>query len=64
MAKRTLTWAPIFYSCLICSTYALGGQNAPPTSVKDHLRAYLSARSANGDFSGSVAVRRRDELIY
>jgi CubicO group peptidase (beta-lactamase class C family) len=51
-------------SLLFWSAHGVANQGAAATLVETRLHDYIAARAANGDFSGTVAVRRGGQLVY
>jgi CubicO group peptidase (beta-lactamase class C family) len=64
MLKQRGRWKGIVCLAIVCWVPGLRAQSVGTAAPEAQLHEYLTARAANGDFSGTVAVERQSKLIY
>ena len=62
--RQTCLWGGIGCLATICFAHRIRAQGAGTPALETRLHTYLAARAANGDFSGTVGVRRQGKAIY
>ena len=64
MFKQKTWWAVIAWLATAWFGPSLQAQTGAMTAPRAQVHEYLAGRAANGDFSGTVAVRQRGQSVY